>query len=531
MNKRQFNQFVLALGALGLADAPAGLTRVFAQTPKRGGTLNAIINPEPPMLNVGVNLQTPTQTVAGKLFLGLLTYDFNMNPLPSLAKSWTVSKDGKTYTFELERNVKWHDGKPLTADDVVYTVLEFLPQTHPRAKWIFSHCESVTASDPYTVVFKLKEPFGAFMSALDIANLPVQPKHVYAGSDIKKNPANVQPIGCGPFKLKEWVRGSHIHLVRNDDYFRPGKPYLDAIIYRVIPDGASRAVALESGQVQLTQWTDLELFDAQRLSKDQRFALTTKGYEAYAPVLYLEMNVRSAPLNDKRFRQAVSHAIDRQFVKDKVLYGFGRVATSPIDSRTKFHDASLKPYDFSIDKATKLLDEMGLKPDAKGVRANLRLAVPPYGEMPARTSEYIKQALAKIGVAITLETSDAAGWAQKIATWNYDMNLTWPFQYGDPAIGVARNFVTSNIQKVLFTNTIGFSNPEIDKVVEAAASENDPQKRQALYDKMQSLLLDESPCAWLAELEFPTLYDKRLKNVVTSASGVQASFDGVYFEG
>lgn len=530
MKKRQFNQFLLTAGTLGLADVPLGLTQAHAQTPRPGGTLNAIINPEPPMLNVGVNLQTPTQTVASKIFLGLLTYDFNMNPLPSLAKSWTVSGDGKTYTFELERNVKWHDGKPLTAEDVIYTVQEFLPQTHPRAKFLFSHCESVTAPDPHTVVFRLKHPFGAFLWSFDIANLPVQPKHVYAGTEIRKNPANVKPIGCGPFKLKEWVRGSHIHLVKNEDYFRPGKPYLDAIIYRVIPDGASRAVAMESGQVQLSQWTDLELFDAQRLAKNPKFVLTTKGYETYAPILYLEMNQRAAPLNDKRVRQAVSHALDRQFIREKVLYGFGRIATSPIDSRTKFHDGGGRKFDFSIDKAVALLDEAGLKPDDKGVRARLRLAVPPYGDMPVRTSEYIRQALAKVGIAVTLETSDAAGWAQKIANWDYDMNLTWPFQYGDPAIGVARNYVSSNIQKVLFTNTIGYSNPEVDKIVEEAATENDPKKRQALYTRMQRILLDESPIAWLVELEFPTLADKRLKNLVTTGSGVQASFDSVYFE-
>ncbi len=529
MKKRQFNKLLLSAGAVGLADVPLGITRAIGQT--RGGTLNAVLQPEPPTLNIGVNQQTPTQTVAGKIFLSLLTYDFNMKPLPSLARSWTISPDGKTYTFSLERNVKWHDGKPLTADDVVYTVKEFLPVSHPRAKAIFARCESVTAPDPYTVVFKLAEPFGAFLGAFDISNLPVMPKHIYAGTDIQKNPANQAPIGCGPFKFKEWVRGSHIHLVRNEQYFKLGKPYLDAVIYRMIPDGASRAVALEGGTVQLTQWTDLELFDAQRLSKNPKFAMTTKGYEFFAPIMYLEMNVRNAPLNNKLFRQAVSHAIDREFIRDKILYGFGKIATGPICSKTRFYDGNVKKYDLSLDKAKALLDQMGLKPDDKGIRARVRLPVAPYGEMPARACEYIRQSLAKIGIAVTLESSDAAGWAQKIANWDYDMNLTWPFQYGDPAMGVTRNYVSSNIRKVLFSNTIGYSNPEVDKLADAAAAAVDDTKRQALYSQMQKILVEDAPIAWLVEMEFPTIHDKRLQNLVTTGIGIHESFDSVYFQG
>jgi peptide/nickel transport system substrate-binding protein len=528
MKKREFNKFLLAAGAMGLVEIPLGITQAHGQT--RGGTLNSILQPEPPMLNIAVNQQTPTQTVAGKIFLSLLTYDFNLKPLPSLAKSWDISADGKTYTFNLEREVKWHDGKPLTSEDVIYTVKDFLPLTHPRAKALFGRCESITAPDPYTVVFKLSAPFGPFIGAFDISNLPVMPKHIYAGTDVVKNPANLNPVGCGPYKLKEWVRGSHIHLVRNEEYFKKGLPYLDAIIYRIIPDGASRALALEAGTVQLTQWTDLELFDAQKLGKKSNLAMTTKGYEYFAPIMWLEMNNRTAPMNDKRFRQAVMHAIDRNFIRDKILYGFGKVATGPINSKTKFYEPEVKKYDFSAAKAIALLDEMGLKPDAKGVRARLRLPVAPYGEMPARACEYIRQSLAKIGVMVTLESSDAGGYAQRISNWDYELNLSWLYQFGDPALGVTRNYVSSNIRKILFTNTVGYSNPEVDRLADAAAAEVTDAKRQPLYSQMQKVLVEDVPIAWLVEMEFPTIYDKRIQNLVTTAIGIHESFDTVYFK-
>ncbi|GHC84076.1 peptide ABC transporter substrate-binding protein [Pseudorhodoferax aquiterrae] len=525
MKKRDFHKFALAAAAMGLADIPLGITRAHGQT--RGGTLNSIVQPEPPMLNLAVSQLTPTQMVSGKIFLSLLTYDVNLKPLPSLAKSWTVSPDGLTYTFQLEPNARWHDGKPLTAEDVVYTAREFLPVTHPRARDIFGRCESITAAGPHTVVFKLKAPFGPFLSAFDISNLPVMPKHIYAGTDLAKNPANLNPVGSGPYKLKEWVRGSHIHLVRNEDYFKPGLPHLDAIIYRVMPDGASRALAIEKSTVQLTQWTDLELFDAQRIAKQSNLAMTTKGYEYFAPIMWLEMNNRTAPMNDKRFRQAVMHAIDRNFIKDRILYGFGKVATGPVNSKTRFYEPDVKKYDFNVAKANALLDEMGLKPDAKGIRARLRFPVSPYGEMVQRSCEYIRQCLSKIGVAVTLESTDPGSYTQRISQWDYDLNLSWLYQFGDPALGVTRNYVSSNIRKILFTNTVGYSNAEVDRLADAAALETEDAKRQVLYSQMQKQLVEDVPIAWLVEMEFPTIHDKRIQNLVTTAIGIHESFDQV----
>jgi peptide/nickel transport system substrate-binding protein len=529
MKRRDFNRFVLASSAMGMLTIPLGVTRAQGQT--TGGTLNAILQPEPPMLNLAVNQQTPTQTISGKIFLSLLTYDTDLKPVPSLAKSWEVSADGRTYTFHLEREVTWHDGKPLTSDDVLYTVKEFLPTTHPRARDIFGRCESIEAPDAYTIVFKLKSPYGPFLGAFDIANLPVMPKHVYAGTDLFKNPANLKPIGSGPFKLKEWVRGSHIHLVRHEGYFKKGLPHLDGIIYRIIPDGASRAVALEKGAVQLSQWTDLELFDAKRIGALPHLAVTTKGYEYFSPILWLDMNNRTAPMNDKRFRQAVTYAIDREFILKNILYGFGKVATGPVSSRTKFYEPNVRKFEFSIAKAAALLDEMGLKAGAGGVRTRLRLLVPPYGEMPVRVGEYLRQALSKVGIAVTLDATDTAGYAQKASNWDYDFCLAWLYQFGDPALGVTRSYVSSNIRKLLFSNTTGYSNPEVDRLAEAAAAEIADDKRRAHYSEMQKILVEDMPIAWLCEMEFPTIHDKRLKNLVTTAIGIHESFDIVKFEG
>jgi ABC-type dipeptide transport system, periplasmic component len=176
---------------------------------------------------LGLVQNGPTQMVAGNIYEGLLRYDTDMNPQPGLAESWEVSEDGLTYTFTLHEGVVWHDGEPFTAEDVVFSVDTFLRETHPRLRVSLQHVESVTALDDRTVQFQLKNPFGPFLGVFEVGTMPMIPKHIYEGTDFANNPMNATPIGTGPFKFEEWERGSYIHLVKNEDYYVEGQPYLD----------------------------------------------------------------------------------------------------------------------------------------------------------------------------------------------------------------------------------------------------------------------------------------------------------------
>jgi peptide/nickel transport system substrate-binding protein len=174
---------------------------------------------------------------------------------------------------------------------------------------------------------------------------------------------------------------------------------------------------------------------------------------------------------------------------------------------------------------------MGLKPDADGVRVKIGLLGLPYGEMWDRLSQYIKQALGAVGVEVTLQPSDVAGWGNRIANWDVDMSTTYLTTLSDPALGVARTYLTDNQKKgVLFTNTSGYSNPEVDKLFTEAASLPDQDKRKALYDKVQKILTDQVALAWLVELQWPTVYSAKLKNVVINGLGPNGNFASAYFE-
>ena len=164
-----------------------------AEDPQRGGTLNMILQPEPATLNLAMNQQVPVQVVTGHIFQGLLTYDFDLKPQPGLAKSWTISPDGLTYTFHLNENVTWHDGVPFSAADVLFNVTDFLPKVHPRARLVFAHVSSLEAPDANTVVFKMKEAFPPFIRAFEVAGAPMLPKHLYSDPDYQNNPANLKP--------------------------------------------------------------------------------------------------------------------------------------------------------------------------------------------------------------------------------------------------------------------------------------------------------------------------------------------------
>ncbi|MFQ1064775.1 ABC transporter substrate-binding protein [Bordetella trematum] len=507
----------LSLGAL----SAGGAAFAEAPTPQYGGVLSAILNPEPPNLNVALQQVAVTQLVAGKVYESLLTYSFDLKPQPSLAKSWEVSPDQLTYTFHLQPNVSWHDGKPFSADDVVFSYTKILANT-PRTRTLMANVESVTAPDPQTVVFKLKQPYSAFLHAFDIGGGAILPKHLYdVDTPITQNPHNNAPIGTGPFKFKHWERGSYIELVKNPAYWKEGRPYLDGITYRVIPDAASRRLALEQGTVQQAWLQDIEPIDQQRLAKLPHIGETKKGYEYWSTMSWIELNGGREPFSDKRFRQALMYGLNRDFIAEKIMYGTGTVATGPIHHNTRFYDANVKRYPYDPKKAIALLDEMGLKPDKDGVRARVGLIPLPYGEMSRRTAEYIKQNLGKIGVQVTIENADVGGWTSRVGNWDYDMAGNGVFQYGDPAIGVARTYLGSNIkQGMMFSNTSRYNNPKVDELFNAAAQAPTEEERQKLYTEVQQILVEDVPLLWIADTNYSVFHNKRLHNVVTTGLGV-----------
>jgi peptide/nickel transport system substrate-binding protein len=339
---------------------------------------------------------------------------------------------------------------------------------------------------------------------------------------------NQKPIGTGAFAFAEWQRGNFIRLRKFPDYWKPGQPYLDEIIYRVAPDSQSRELAIQTGQVLFTQANDIEPFDVPRLRGQSNLTIETRGWEMFSPLMWIEINHRVKPLDDKRVRQALSHAFDRKFIVDRLWFGVGRPATGPIASTTRYYDPASKLQEYNPRAAQDLLDAAGLKPNAQGIRLSIKHLPLPYSEIWARLAEYMKAAAKQSGIELVLESTDSAGWAQRVGAWDYETSINYVYQYGDPTLGVERSYITSNIQKILAANTSGYSNPQVDALFAKARSSGDPAERKAAFSEIQKILTDDVPVVWLMEMVWPTIYDRKVHNLVELGTGVNAGFDDVF---
>lgn len=494
--------------------------------PVRGGTLNMIVQPEPPMLMVGLNTQGPTLYVAGQIYQSLLSYDAKLNPMPQLAKSWTISEDGLTYSFKLEEGVKWHDGQPFSAADVVFTANDFLTAVHPRWRPISeAYVESVTAPDANTVEFKLKKPFSAFIYGFELSSFPIMPKHIYEGTDFRTNPANNTPIGTGPFKLKEWQRGSFIHLVRNEDYWKEGQPYLDELYFRVIPDAASRSIAFEQGTVDVLRGGDVEGFTIRTLTGLPGVKSTTAGWEYFSPQMFLQPNLRKEVFANEKTRKAIYHALDRDFIVNAIFFGQGKVATGPFAETTVFHDPNLTQYPFDMDLAKKLVAESGLDLS----KHPIRLMGLPYGATWDRFSEYVKQQLEEAGFTVTIQAVDAGGWLQNMGKFDFDLAFNFLYQFGHPAQGVARNYLSTNIVEGTHAgNNEAYVNPKVDALFTKAADAVDQKVAGEAYTEVQQIIANDAPLLWMFDMQNTTIYRDKVKNLVRTAIGLNEPMDNVW---
>lgn len=538
-------RFIQATSMLGISAGIAGVSLGSAWAadekssgaPRKGGTLVMVVQPEPPTLASYNNTSGPIGQVAPKVYDGLLEYDMELNPIPGLAKSWTMSADGKSVTFRLEEGVRFHDGQPFTSADVQYSIMEVLKKVHPRGPTNFQEVEAIDTPDAHTAVFRLKRPAPYMMKALSAYESPIVPKHLFAGTDLQNNPYANKPIGTGPFKFVEWQRGQYMRFDRNPDYWRKGKPYFDRVVARFIGEAQTRTAAVERGEVAFAAYNAVPNVDAKRLSASSTLMVTTKGYEMDAPIVELEFNTKRKPFDNQKVRQAIAYAIDRKFVIDNIWFGYGKPATGPISSNfrgTGLYTDDVLRFDVPnrMEIANKLLDEAGYPRKGDGTRFEMTHDITPYGEEWRRFGEYVQQVLQQLGIKATLRYEDVPTWIRRIYTnYDYDMTSDWLKTFGDPVIGVQRQYWSKAIRPgTPWVNGTRWTSPKVDELLEAAAVEADPKRRNALYHEFQKIVVEASQIVWVMELEFTTVYNRKLQNAVVSPLGVNTSFDGAWMK-
>lgn len=474
----------LVLLALLLAFTP-----VLAQdAPTPGGTAIVVLGSDPEHLNPGISTSYPVGAVAANLYSGLVRQLADGTPEGDLAESWTVSDDNLIYTFSL-RNATFHDGAPVTSADVVYSMNEVLAPNHGRFITAYNQIASIEAPDERTVVITLEQPYAPLISLLTVFDAPVLPKHLYEGTDPLTNPVNNQPVGSGPFRFSEWVRGERLEVVRYDDYFRADETaLLDRILFRIVPQDVGRSTALEVGEADLAWGFYLPPADLPRLEGNPDLQVW-RGITI--PALYFVFINNDTPgLDDPRVRQALMHAVDRQQIVEQAQGGLGQEASGPFGAGFSYaYDEStdyraLYPYD--PERARELLAEAGVSD------LRLRFVYDSARSAFAATGEIMRDQLGQVGITLELQPVERAVMVERVYNRDYDLSMQSFTSSNDPAIGYHRIYLSA-APGTPFVNASGYGNPEVDALLTEAAGLANLEARAAVYDQVLTILANDVP--------------------------------------
>lgn len=499
-------------------------------TPRRGGTLNLLVDPEPTVLVSVTNPGDPQLLVSAKVTEGLLAYDFDLNPKPQLATRWSSSPDSREFAFTLRKGVKWHDGADFTAADVAFSLF-LLKEVHPRGRAAFANIADVRTPDAHTVVVTLSRPAPYFLHAFAAAESPIVPRHIYEGTDPSTNRNAIAPVGTGPFIFREWVKGSHIAYERNPQYWDRPKPFIDRLVVRFIPDEATRVAAIEEGAIDLAPATPVTPRELSRLKALPHLRFETNGYQYTNQVVRIEFNLDNAYFKDLKVRQAIAHAIDRSAVIRDAWHGYGEQAFGPVSpALARFHARDLPACAFNPEKAEQLLDEAGLTRNARGIRMQVVQDFVPAGDGYRDTAECIKRSLARIGVEVSVREQDFPAYIKRIYTdRDFDFATNRANNMFDPTVGVQRLFWSKNFRKGLpFSNASRYSNPDVDRLLEAAAVETDPEKRLDCFAQFQKIIVQDLPDLTLLAPTQVTIHGRKVFDHTVTADGVCGNLADVH---
>ncbi|MFM9941969.1 MAG: ABC transporter substrate-binding protein [Hyphomicrobiaceae bacterium] len=484
-------RLVVAAGAaiLGLAVGSA-----LAQKP--GGTLRVSNSANPTSMSIHEEVSITTVQAAMPLFNNLVMFDpaiARNSPesiIPELAESWGWDAAGTKLTFKLRAGVKWHDGKPMTAKDVQCTwhrVNGKEPdyyRKNPRRIW-YTNLKEVTVNGDHEATFHLERPQPALLSMLASGMAPVFPCHV-AAKDMRTN-----PIGTGPFKFVEFKSNELVRLVRNPDYWKPGRPYLDAVESRIIPNRSTRSLALVAGEIDMTSTGDVN-------------APLMKDFAAQAPHVYCKLgptNVSSnvlinkarAPFDNPQLRRALMLGLDRQGFIDIMSHGQSSIsgvmqaAPEGVWGMPKDVLETLPGYSGTLEQrqaeARKIMESLGYGPQN---RIKIKVSTRDFSTYKEPAVILVDQ-LNKLYFEAELEIIESTIWFGRAARQDFTVafNLSG-VAIDDPDVTITENFACKSDN-----NFTKYCNPEVDKLLEEQSGERDPAKRKALVWQIERVLAEE----------------------------------------
>lgn len=475
-----------------------------------------------------ISSDSASHEVAGFIYNGLVKYDKDYNIVGDLAESWEVSDDNLTITFHLRKNVTWQDGVPFTSDDVMFTYrLMIDPNTPTAYAGDFLLVREAANPDPYTFIVTYKEPFAP---ALISWGIWIMPRHLLSGKDITTSELGRKPVGTGPYRFKEWSTGEKIVVNSYHDYFE-GRPYIDQVIYRIIPDTATMFLELKSGGVD---WMGLSPIQYKRQTDDASFKKNFVTYKYLADgYTYLGFNLKDPKFTDIRVRHAISYAIDKREIIDIVLLGLGEVATGPYKPGTWQYNGDVQQYDYDPEKAKALLAEAGWKDtdgdgilDKDGVAFEFTIVTNQGNELRAKSAELIQNKLKNVGIKVNIRIVEwAAFLSEFIEPRDFEaVILAWNILQDPDLYDVWHSSKVGPNE----LNHVSFSNPEVDRLLVEGRRTFDQDERKEYYDRFQEILADEAPYVFLYVPYALPVIQARFKGIEPAPAGISYNFNEWY---
>jgi peptide/nickel transport system substrate-binding protein len=491
---------VMVAGLLSAASAQGG---------RRGGTLRAGLEADPPNMDPHRSTAAVDRQVFQNLYDKLVDTDENLAIVPMLALSWTISPDGKTVTFRLRQGVKFHDGTPFNAEAVKYNVDRMQDPNFPSARRSeVRPIQKVTAVDPYTVQFTLEKPYSPLLYVLtDRAGMMVSPAEAQkAGTNFA-----LHPVGTGPFMFVEKVPQDHITLQRNPDYWQKDEPYLDRITYRPFPDDNARVANVKSGDVDIINMVPLP--QVKQLAKEAaepgaRFRLLEHGAFQWNGIW---LNTTRPPFDNKLLRQAFNATIDRNVIADVVLQGAAYPAYSFFPNGTPAYDPTWKIPPRNVPLAKEKLQAAG-QPGG----FSFTLLVPPRQDQQA-IAQAVQSMAADAGIQVKIQIVEFGTQLTTMDHLQHEAGLLGWSGRPDPDFDIYPFMTESGIGSF---NDAGYTNPRVQTLLDAARLLNDMAQRKRAYRQVTEILAEDMPYVWL-------YFQKEYKLASTKVQGFVHVPDGM----
>lgn len=466
----------------------------------------------------------PSLDIARLIFNGLVKYDKDIQIAGDLATHWDVLDEGKRIRFHLRRNVKWHDGAPLDSRDVQYTYKAYIdPKTPTPWASDFLKVRELRLLDDHTIEACYDEPFAPALESWDQGILP---RHLLEGADITASPLQREPVGTGPYRFKDWSGGERISLAANLDYFE-GSPGICHVAVRVIPDPATMFLLLKAGEIDRMDLTPMQY---KRQTDGEWFRSNYKKYQyLHFGYTYLGYNLKDWKFKNRRVRQALTHAINRDRIVKTVLLGLGQVSHSPYNPDTLWHHPGVPTFSYDPERAKALLTEAGWADtdgdgvlDKEGQPFEFTIVTNQGNELRKNAATLIQGDLKRIGIKVSIRILE---WAALLKNFIHKRNfeaclLGWriPLDPNQSDIWHSQKIAEPGL------NFVTYVNPEVDRLLDLGTSVFSRDERKRYYDKFQEILAEDQPYTFLwVQQDLPVVH-ARFQGVEPAPRGIDHNF-------